>query len=195
MLEISTYTRRFLSCQIWAVPIGAPLTLYMMAFAAETEFCIRWADEQAPQSATMAAMLNSRDLLGTFIFDSGLRVSPDGRFPHVGSRHGHSRRINHNAQISVLPGGYQPDSPLGRANHAVVSVLNLEFRPDNNGRAMLHTARVLGRRPGSGINLDAHHLGAVDEVVDVAGRHRLPRHVVYVQLHATPATSAGHPPR
>src|SRR6266446_4470958 len=80
MLEISTYTRPFLSCQIWAVPIGAPLTLYMMAFAAETGFCIRWADEQAPQSATMAAMLNSRDLLGTFIFDSGLRVSPDSRF-------------------------------------------------------------------------------------------------------------------
>jgi len=68
MLEISTYTRPFLSCQIWAVPIGAPLMLYMMAFAAETEFCIRWADEQAPQSPTTAAMLNSRDPLGTFIF-------------------------------------------------------------------------------------------------------------------------------
>src|SRR6266566_5270312 len=68
MLEISTYTRPFLSCQIWAVPIGAPLMLYMMAFAAETEFCIRWADEQAPQSTTTAAMLNSRDPLGTFIF-------------------------------------------------------------------------------------------------------------------------------
>jgi hypothetical protein len=39
-----------------------------MAFAAETEFCIRWADEQAPQTTTTAAMLNSRDPLGTFIF-------------------------------------------------------------------------------------------------------------------------------
>src|ERR1700675_1465433 len=74
MLEISTYTSPFLSCQIWAVPIGAPLTLYMIAFAAETEFCIRWADEQAPQSAKIAAMLNSRDLLGTFIFHSGVKV-------------------------------------------------------------------------------------------------------------------------
>src|SRR6267154_1725486 len=83
MLEISTYTSPLLSCQIWAVPIGAPLTLYMIAFAAETEFCIRWADEQAPQSATIAAMLNSRDLLGTFIFDSGLRFSSRRRFPRV----------------------------------------------------------------------------------------------------------------
>jgi len=67
---ISTWTSPSLSCQIWAVPIGIPLALYMRAFAAETEFCIRCADEQAPQSATMAAMVNSRDLFGTFIFDS-----------------------------------------------------------------------------------------------------------------------------
>jgi hypothetical protein len=65
------------------VPIGAPLTLYMIAFAAETEFCIRWADEHAPQSATTAAVLNSMDLLGTFIFDSGLRVSPGRPFSDV----------------------------------------------------------------------------------------------------------------
>jgi hypothetical protein len=42
----------------------------MMAVAAETAFSIRWADEHAPNSATMAAMFNSRDLLGSFIFDS-----------------------------------------------------------------------------------------------------------------------------
>src|ERR1700680_136665 len=83
MLEISTYTSPFLSCQIWAVPIGAPFTLYMMAFAAETEFCIRCADEQAPHSATTAAMLNSKDLLCTFIFDSGLRVSPGRPMPRI----------------------------------------------------------------------------------------------------------------
>src|ERR1700674_3723731 len=111
MLEMSTYTSPFLSCQIWAVPIGAPLTLYMIAFAAETEFCIRWADEQAPQSATIAAMLNSRDLHGTFIFDSGLRFSLRRRF-RASIADWQTRRIHHNAQISVPPSGYQPDSPL-----------------------------------------------------------------------------------
>src|ERR1700730_5051750 len=99
MLETSTYTSPLLSCQIWAVPIGAPLTLYMMAFAAETEFCIRWADEHAPPSATTAAMLNSMDLLGIFIFDSGLRVSPGPPF-QTSTADRHRRRTDHNAQIS-----------------------------------------------------------------------------------------------
>src|SRR5450759_2500970 len=145
MVAISTWTSPFLSCQIWAVPIGVPLALYMMAFAAATEFCIRCADEQAPQNATMAAMFNSRDQLGIFIFDSGVSYC-----------------------CGLIP--------------------NLELRPDDDRRAILPAACVLGRRAGSGINLDAHNFIGVDEVVDVAGRRRLPRHVVDVILHASCAT-------
>jgi hypothetical protein len=52
----------------------------MMAVAFETEFRI-WADEQAPHSATTAAMVNSRDLLGSFIFDSGVKVLLVGAAP------------------------------------------------------------------------------------------------------------------
>src|SRR3979411_267447 len=102
----------------------------MMAFAAETEFCIRWADEQAPQSATMAAMLNSRDLLGTFIFDSGLRVSLGRLFPRI-DRGSASPATPLHAQISVLPSGYEPDSLVERGERAVGLVPNLELRPDN----------------------------------------------------------------
>jgi hypothetical protein len=42
-----------------------------MAVAAETELRIRCAVEHAPQSATVTAALNIRELLGSFIFDSG----------------------------------------------------------------------------------------------------------------------------
>jgi hypothetical protein len=68
---MSTYTTPFLSCQIWAVPIGALLLLYMIAVAVATAFRIRCADEHAPQSPTIAAAVNSKDRLGSFIFDSG----------------------------------------------------------------------------------------------------------------------------
>jgi hypothetical protein len=44
----------------------------MMALADETEF-FTWAEEQAPQTAAMTAMLNTRDLLGTLIFNSGVK--------------------------------------------------------------------------------------------------------------------------
>lgn len=71
MLAISTVTSPLGSCQICAVPIVAPLTSYMMAVAAETELRIRCAVEHAPQSATVTAALNIRELLGSFIFDSG----------------------------------------------------------------------------------------------------------------------------
>src|SRR5450756_1510999 len=153
MVAISTWTSPFLSCQIWAVPIGVPLALYMMAFAAATEFCIRCADEQAPQNATMAAMFNSRDQLGIFIFDSGVSYC-----------------------CGLIP--------------------NLELRPDDDRRAILHAAGVLDRRAGSGINLDTHNFIGVDEVVDVPGRRRLPWHVVNVILHASTATrEARCPPR
>ena len=47
-----------------------PVTLYMIAVAAETAFCIRCAVEQAPHTATVATMFNRSDLLRSFIFDS-----------------------------------------------------------------------------------------------------------------------------
>ncbi|MEO8580697.1 MAG: hypothetical protein ABI469_10650 [Gemmatimonadales bacterium] len=43
----------------------------MTADARETAFFIRWADEHAPKRAIVTAMVNSNDLLGSFIFDSG----------------------------------------------------------------------------------------------------------------------------
>src|SRR4029077_4154863 len=72
MLAISTYTSPPLSCQIWAVPIGAPLVLYMIAVADATEFRI-CADEHAPHTAATTA-IDIRDLLGIFIFSSGVMV-------------------------------------------------------------------------------------------------------------------------
>ena len=46
----------------------------MIAVAAATELRMRCAVEHAPQSKTVMAALNTRDLLGNFIFDSGMGV-------------------------------------------------------------------------------------------------------------------------
>src|SRR5712671_5779940 len=70
------------------------------------------------------------------------------------------------------------------ARRPVLPIANFELCPQHDRRAVLHPARVLGRRAGTGVYLDAHYLVAVDEVVDVTGHGRLPRHVIYIVLHA-----------
>src|SRR6478672_7629846 len=67
MLAMSTNTVPSLSWVSWAVPIGAPLGLYMIAVAVATAFLTRCADEHA---TTTSARLNIRKRAGIFIFDS-----------------------------------------------------------------------------------------------------------------------------
>jgi hypothetical protein len=43
----------------------------MIAVALATESCIRPAVEHAPQTPMIAVAVNSKDLLGSFIFDPG----------------------------------------------------------------------------------------------------------------------------
>src|SRR2546423_11254266 len=76
-----------------------------------------------------------------------------------------------------------------------VSVPNFELCPENDRRAILHSARVLCRYVRSLINLRADDLGPVHELVDVAGFCRLPGHSVYDVLDAVPAAETVHAAR
>src|SRR5437868_10933348 len=88
-------------------------------------------------------------------------------------------------RLREIPSGARCGSPL--------PVANLELRPENDGRTILHPTRVLCRDPRTGVNLHRHDLITVDELIDVAGRCRHPRHVVEVVLHAAGAPAkTGH---
>jgi hypothetical protein len=55
------------------------------------------------------------------------------------------------------------------ARRTVLPIANFELCPKHDRRAILHASRVLRGRAGTGVDLHAHHLVAVDEVVDVTG--------------------------
>src|ERR1700681_1610773 len=143
MLAMSTCTSPLRSCHSWAVPMGAPLRSEMTAVAAETEFPIRCAEEQAPHNAIVTASFNTRDLFGNFIFGSSVGVE-------FGS----------------------------------LAVADLQSRPEDDRHTAPRSAHVLSRSIVWLINLDGHDFVSVHELIDVARRLGLPRHVVEKVLNA-----------
>src|SRR5689334_18944696 len=74
MLEISTFTTPFASCQSWAVPIAPPLVLYISASALASALRMRIAVEQ-PMPANTTRRATGMNPLRTLIRDSGMRFS------------------------------------------------------------------------------------------------------------------------